>query len=417
MPRGGSARSAVRFLVVMVRGRVVLARYRRSLLRWWQAQVQPGSTTDVAEATEAFREAARYNLLVMRSHSHVSWVGQSLLERLKGKCALAGLPGLERELIASEDDYEQALIADMWAVSRDTRTLAAFLVRWGFQGPVVGELSSHSWREDPTPLLPIIEAYRAKPDGEAPATLQERRGSARRAAEQQLLAGRGLLDRMKTRVLIRQARTYIPLRQAGRSTFLKTYDVARCMARRIGAHRRRRGTRGRRRHLPCSPSRTARRRAAGRGASWWRSAERRAFTRRCSCPSVDRADRRHVTVVTALHGERPTRSRSSRVGVAEGDRHHHPRRRNLALRHPVRPPTPAAAAAVTTDVGAQMSHGAIVARELGIPAVVNTRVATQHLRTGDRIRVDGRPAVELLSPTPNDHAAPTDHAAPGEETR
>ena len=40
---------------------------------------------------------------------------------------------------------------------------------------------------------------------------------------------------MKTRVLIRQARTYIPLRQAGRSTFLKTYDVARCMARRIGA--------------------------------------------------------------------------------------------------------------------------------------------------------------------------------------
>ena len=74
--------------------------------------------------------------------------------------------------------------------------------------------------------------------------------------------------------------------------------------------------------------------------------------------------------------------------------------------------------ALVTDVGAQMSHGAIVARELGIPAVVNTRVATQHLRTGDRIRVDGRAGVvELLSPTPNDHAAPADDPAPGEETR
>jgi pyruvate,water dikinase len=54
--------------------------------------------------------------------------------------------------------------------------------------------------------------------------------------------------------------------------------------------------------------------------------------------------------------------------------------------------------ALVTDVGAQMSHGAIVARELGIPAVVNTRTATKHLRTGDRIRVDGTAGVvDVLS--------------------
>jgi rifampicin phosphotransferase len=47
------------------------------------------------------------------------------------------------------------------------------------------------------------------------------------------------------------------------------------------------------------------------------------------------------------------------------------------------------AAAIVTDVGAQLSHAAIVARELGIPAVVGCGDATATLRTGDRVRVDG----------------------------
>ncbi len=55
------------------------------------------------------------------------------------------------------------------------------------------------------------------------------------------------------------------------------------------------------------------------------------------------------------------------------------------------------AAAVVTDVGAPLSHAAIVARELGIPAVVNCDNATQRLRTGDRILVDGtRGVVKIL---------------------
>jgi phosphohistidine swiveling domain-containing protein len=47
------------------------------------------------------------------------------------------------------------------------------------------------------------------------------------------------------------------------------------------------------------------------------------------------------------------------------------------------------AAALVTDVGAPLSHAAIVARELGIPAVVGCHDATARLRTGDRVRVDG----------------------------
>jgi pyruvate,water dikinase len=46
-------------------------------------------------------------------------------------------------------------------------------------------------------------------------------------------------------------------------------------------------------------------------------------------------------------------------------------------------------AALVTDIGSSVSHGAVVAREYGLPCVVNTLVATQVLKTGDRVRVDG----------------------------
>ncbi len=46
-------------------------------------------------------------------------------------------------------------------------------------------------------------------------------------------------------------------------------------------------------------------------------------------------------------------------------------------------------AALVTDIGSSVSHGAVVAREYGLPCVVNTLIGTQAFRTGDRIRVDG----------------------------
>jgi pyruvate,water dikinase len=56
------------------------------------------------------------------------------------------------------------------------------------------------------------------------------------------------------------------------------------------------------------------------------------------------------------------------------------------------------AAAIVTDLGAPLSHAAIVARELGIPAVVGCKDATMRLETGDRVRVDGgKGCVQILT--------------------
>jgi phosphohistidine swiveling domain-containing protein len=49
----------------------------------------------------------------------------------------------------------------------------------------------------------------------------------------------------------------------------------------------------------------------------------------------------------------------------------------------------ALAAGVVTDVGGPLSHGSIVAREYHVPAVLGTGVATERIRSGQRITVDG----------------------------
>ncbi len=47
------------------------------------------------------------------------------------------------------------------------------------------------------------------------------------------------------------------------------------------------------------------------------------------------------------------------------------------------------AGGLVMEVGGLMTHGSVVAREYGIPAVVGVHEATQRLQTGQRVRVDG----------------------------
>jgi phosphohistidine swiveling domain-containing protein len=54
------------------------------------------------------------------------------------------------------------------------------------------------------------------------------------------------------------------------------------------------------------------------------------------------------------------------------------------------------ARALVTDVGGVLAHGSIVAREFGIPAVLGTGQASQRIRHGQRMTVDGDQGLVLL---------------------
>lgn len=52
---------------------------------------------------------------------------------------------------------------------------------------------------------------------------------------------------------------------------------------------------------------------------------------------------------------------------------------------------------LVTEVGGAMTHGAVIAREYGLPAVVGVENATRLIKDGQQIRVDGTDGyVEIL---------------------
>ena len=64
------------------------------------------------------------------------------------------------------------------------------------------------------------------------------------------------------------------------------------------------------------------------------------------------------------------------------------------------------ASGLVMERGGVLSHGAIVARELGIPAVVGVANATHLIRTGQRLRVDGNRGIVALADEPDTDDAP-----------
>lgn len=61
--------------------------------------------------------------------------------------------------------------------------------------------------------------------------------------------------------------------------------------------------------------------------------------------------------------------------------------------YPVLVPAMKLAGAIVTNVGGLTCHAAIVSRELKIPCVVGTKIATKVLRDGDLVEVDANKGV------------------------
>ncbi|HEY2064993.1 MAG TPA: phosphoenolpyruvate--protein phosphotransferase [Gemmatimonadaceae bacterium] len=62
-------------------------------------------------------------------------------------------------------------------------------------------------------------------------------------------------------------------------------------------------------------------------------------------------------------------------------------------------------AAIATDAGTRTSHVAILARSLGLPAVVGLRTATTELRGGERVVLDGGTGMLAINPSDEEIAA------------
>ena len=321
--------------------------------------------------------------------------------------SLADSAGVDlTDLLRGHGSHEESVVlTDMWAVSRRELDMEEFMSRHGYHCAGEGEVSSVSWREDPGHVQRMVARFGSLPETESPraraAELEQRGASATEKLRTNSSAGRIRVD-----LTLRLARRFIPLRGVGKVTYLQTLDVLRACARRLGADAAESGSLSDpedafyftadelARPLPSGAGDIVSERRAQRAdyeslilpPTWTGNP----VPERMSPPDAPAAAA-HTEVCLNGVGASPGTVTGRAVVVTDpattdvddGD---------ILIAHTTDPSWVSLmflSSALVVDIGGMMSHAAVVARELGIPCVMNTGNGTRVITTGDTVSVDG----------------------------
>jgi phosphohistidine swiveling domain-containing protein len=379
---------------------------------WWRRLTTVSVPRDESTARATLADAAEWFRAVFRVHLLNSFLSQAAYEQLTAVAHDAGRPGLELRLASGFGGMEESrLVGDLWEVSRGRLTLEAFVADHGYHGFSEGEIAHRSWREDPTALASLIASYRAQGEDRSPAAIARERREDRRLAERELADGLGgRLGAARSRAVLGLAGRHIPLREVGKVCFLQAIDVGRCAARVLGEALASRGALAAARDVYFL---TFDELVAGASGELREVvSERRAIHERYALVDIPQAwvGTPEPTAVAPRNAPRAGLEVSGLPifpGVVEGRAVVVSDPANAAFEpgdvlvceftDPSWAMLMSLAGALVIDIGGPMSHGAIVARELGIPTVISTADGTKRLRTGDRVRVDaGAGVVHLI---------------------
>jgi phosphohistidine swiveling domain-containing protein len=412
-----------------------LARLRSASRSRWQHALRELPSADRVAATRLLHEmldsaahevAAQIavSTLVGMAHGAI----QALLEQV-------GRSDLELTIIGGYGGTEEMTIAQaMWDVAHGGADITRFLADHGFHGPAEGELSSFSWREQPYPVESLVDSFKGMADDADPRTAERAAIAARVQAEQTVIGSFTGLARWRARRVLATGRRIIPLRVVAKAAFTQTFDGARIAARVIGRHLVTEGRIDDAEDVFYLSLEELDALGASRDDLRATVTERRATRERYLGVELPLMWTGMPEPVATPDGPGsgpddtdPDGTASEEIvgigvssGIVEGTAH--------VLADPGDPSAFAPgdilvchttdpswtsyflmASGVVIDIGGTLSHGAIVARELGIPCVMNYP-GTRLLRTGDRIAVDGTAGtVRVVSraETPDPTATPT----------
>jgi phosphohistidine swiveling domain-containing protein len=397
---------------------------------WWSRvcidEAHPGAARDI------FREAQDRVEQAFRRHMTVRMLGQGLFDNVQALATAHGREGCGLKLATGYGGLDEGnLIDELLRVSRDEMPLASFLAKFGFHGPAEGDVASRSWREDPRPLHRWIHSVGEpgfRPDRRAEAA---GRVAARVTAERALLVALPRYRRPMTSLTLRLTRHFVVLGEVGKATFLRAFDGLRYAARKRGRELVDAGVLGdvedvflltadeafsgvlTRRQAADLCSARSRTREEYRGLrlpqAWVGPAPRLAV----ASGDDTEPDGFSISGIAASPGEARGRARvvldPADVDLDEGDI------LVCETTDPAWTPHIYRAAALVIDIGSSMSHGAIVARELGVPCVTGTKTGTVRIHTGDLLAVDGSrgtvTVVSRLTPTPGQRPCTSEREA------
>lgn len=292
--------------------------------------------------------------------------------------------------------------------------IGRFLQRYGFRGVAEIDIGVPRWREDPTHVFAIVANYLRLDDPTLAPEVQFRRAAAQaeaaiaRILERARASGpRGWAQAALLRFLFDRTRALAGLREAPKFTLVKALGNSRALLYAVGQTLVEQGRLERADDIFFLDLPEARRAVHGEDFQALIAARRARYQREQRRRRVPRI---LLSDGTALEGgASPAESAGAAAnglagtpaspGVYRGrarvildprDAHLEPGEILVApSTDPGWTPLFLTAGALVMEMGGMMSHGAVVAREYGIPAVVGAVGATARIQTGQWITVDG----------------------------
>jgi phosphohistidine swiveling domain-containing protein len=292
--------------------------------------------------------------------------------------------------------------------------LAAFLSRHGARTVEEFELASSRWREDPTFVLTVMRNYLHADAAFNPKVVLRQHRAFCDIATARIVRQMGSLRGRLFRRVLRAYKTYVPLRENMKYRLMEGYEALRHSFLKLGNCLCTIGILDSKEDIFFLAAGEAL--AAGRdGAVNAEEIRTKVNHRRTEWACQERFQPPEVIIGNDLawalddNGMGTLQGIGCSPGYAVGKARVI---RDIAMASHLQPgeilvapstdpgwtPLFLTAAAVVTDIGGFLSHGATVAREYGIPAVVNTKRASELVKNGQVIIVDGNQGIVYLSP-------------------
>ncbi|WP_040839763.1 PEP-utilizing enzyme [Nocardia brevicatena] len=370
---------------------------------WWSQNAMhpaaPGSALNVLhEAADRFRQG-------MRLHVRVRCLLQGAQSMLTGIAGSVNAPQLGAAVFSGYGNVAELGLADkLWQVSRKEMGLEEFVESYGFHGPNEGMVYTTSWREDRSSLARLVTALESRDESERPALREKAAIAARMAAEKDLLALLPPTKRVVARWLFVKTGNQVRNIEMTKAAYLMGLDVCRSAARRVGKDLVHQG------HIADTedvffltleeldstpPEDFAK-------IVEYRRAQRKTYesieipmTFYGMPEDIGKRAYEGVDRLVGIAASRGVVEGLARVVVDPNSEEIVEPGEILVCRttDPSWAPLFSLTDGLVIDLGSVASHGAIVAREMGIPCVINSGNGTSEIRTGDRIRVDGTEGV------------------------
>ncbi len=296
----------------------------------------------------------------------------------------------------------------MWEVAQDKLTLEDFLEKHGHRSVGEFELAQPRWREDSSYVEQVIASFHTNPNANPMKHLQTQRANREKAKRRlaRLPVSKAAAFRKRINEVLALTQRYMPFRETAKFYLMLGYELIRKAL--LVLDRRYQLDGGIFYLVPDELGRLI------EGEDLQSIVAERKTTRsrllQIELPDVIYSDiLNRVGEPQAIEAKNEIQGVGVSVGVATGEAYvlRDPSDAQIAGKNyilvcpstdPGWTPLFLHAAALVMEYGGMLSHGAIVAREYGIPAVVNVAAATQRFQSGQRLRVDGsRGIVSILA--------------------